>query len=131
MAGLLAEFLRRSAGEPFVWGERDCCLWAAEWIKQLTGRDVASEWRGCYRSRIGCHRLLKREGGLLTLISAIAEQNGFAPTELPQPGDVVLVMFDHAEMLGVKTARGVALKCEPHGIMVCDLKPLNAWRITV
>ncbi len=50
-AELLLGYLRevRSLGPKFRPGRFDCALFAAEWAKRCTGRDLAAEWRGSYR----------------------------------------------------------------------------------
>ncbi|MGF7180380.1 DUF6950 family protein [Tunturiibacter psychrotolerans] len=52
-------FLLESAGEPFKWGSNDCCLYAANAILACTGVDIASDFRGIYKSEFGALRAIK------------------------------------------------------------------------
>lgn len=47
---------------PFIWGTNDCCLFAADIIKAMTGADIASEWRGAYSSEADLSNLLTSRG---------------------------------------------------------------------
>lgn len=46
---------------PTVWGERDCCLFAADAVKAMTDVDFAESLRG-YRTAKGAARALRRAG---------------------------------------------------------------------
>ena len=59
---LLAEYLDKCLNKPFVWGEHDCCLFAANVIKIITGVDFAAPFRGKYSTQLGAIRALKRYG---------------------------------------------------------------------
>lgn len=48
--------------EQFEYGRNDCALFAADCIKAMTGLDLASGFRGSYRSAAGAQRALKRAG---------------------------------------------------------------------
>lgn len=49
---------------PFAWGQRDCCLWAADAAQALTGVDPAADLRGTYSTDAGALAALQRVGGL-------------------------------------------------------------------
>jgi hypothetical protein len=55
---------------PFEYGVCDCTLWAADWVQIVTGRDVAADWRGTYRTALGYRRKVKRAGGLEAVVTA-------------------------------------------------------------
>ncbi|TRD21916.1 DUF6950 family protein [Palleronia caenipelagi] len=48
MAEGLTEFIARTIHLPFVWGVRDCTLWAADWCVEAFGFDPAADLRGFY-----------------------------------------------------------------------------------
>lgn len=54
----------------FKWGEFDCCLFAADVIKILTGDDPAKEFRGTYTTARQALRLVKNSGGSVGMIGA-------------------------------------------------------------
>ena len=47
---LLADFIESRRERPFVWGQHDCCLFAADWVALATGQDPAETHRGKYDS---------------------------------------------------------------------------------
>lgn len=90
MATLLSALQQHCANgvtQPFIYGECDCTLWAADWAKIATGVDVAASRRGTYRTAIGCARVVKRAGGLEALVdSCLSQLPGYrseAPSEAP------------------------------------------------
>lgn len=67
----LHETIETHRREPFVWGRRDCALFAADCVNAMTGSDLARGFRNSYRSPSGAMRALKRAGypDLLALVS--------------------------------------------------------------
>jgi len=45
-----ADFLDARKDAPFVWGQHDCALFAADGIEAMTGVDIAAAFRGKYDS---------------------------------------------------------------------------------
>jgi hypothetical protein len=62
-AAILNQYLSDIDGKPFVWGNHDCCLFVANYLKMITGVDYAAEYRGKYTTAVGAARALKRHGG--------------------------------------------------------------------
>lgn len=56
----LCEFLE--ADQTFEWGENDCCMFAANWIKSITGIDHMAEFRGQYHDLDSARIALKTIG---------------------------------------------------------------------
>lgn len=112
---------------PFVWGERDCCLWTADVVRVLTGVDFAASWRGRYRSASGAWRRLARAGGLARVVTDLLGAP-IAPLSARR-GDVVLALLDSGASLGVVTDRGGAFKATV-GISFLPLSGcVSAWRV--
>lgn len=44
----LSEVVAAARDRPFEYGTHDCCLFAADCIEAVTGRDLAAVWRGQY-----------------------------------------------------------------------------------
>jgi hypothetical protein len=55
----------------FRWGEMDCCLFVANVLRDLCGRDYAEQWRGKYSTELGARRLVVKHGGLEGLASSV------------------------------------------------------------
>ena len=59
-SGELYAFLDRASEEPFVWGSHDCCLFAVDAVRAVTGEDPARWFRGRYTTSSGAVRTLRR-----------------------------------------------------------------------
>jgi len=88
----LAALFAARAAQPFVWGEFDCCLFAADAVLAVTGHDPAADLRGTYTTAAGATRVLERFGGVAGV--AIARAGRVVPVAMAQPGDVGLSHFD-------------------------------------
>lgn len=58
----LTHFICENVNRPFQWGKFDCCMFAADAIKIMSGVDPATEFRGRYRSASGAYKQLKKHG---------------------------------------------------------------------
>jgi hypothetical protein len=52
-------FLLARATAPFVWGENDCCLFAADGIEAIMGTDIAADFRGKYHDQFLAFETIK------------------------------------------------------------------------
>jgi hypothetical protein len=84
----LAAVLAQHQRTPFVWGEHDCCLFAASVVQALTGVDPAAGWRGTYSTEEQAQALIEEAGGLLALATSALGAPRNNP-QLVQRGDVV------------------------------------------
>lgn len=84
--------------QPFVWGQHDCVLFAADAVAALTGRDHAVAVRGTYHTEDQASEVLAGMGGLPGC-AALAGP----PCEplTAARGDIGLVFDGSREMLGV------------------------------
>lgn len=124
----LTAFLAEGCRLPFAWGERDCCLWPADWILAERGLDPAAELRGAYRSPLACRRLLRLGGGLLAVTSAEMRAAGLAGTAAPVLGDVGIIETAAGPMGAVCTGSAWALKTV-EGIVLVPATPIMAWGV--
>jgi len=131
---ILAGFLEQRRFVPFAWGVNDCCLFACDGIKAITGVDPADgTFRGKYRTAIGAHRLLNAHGGIEDgFYRTCFEKHGI--TELPTPklarrGDVVLIDTENGQALGIMDSVNAFFVGKngliPMGIEKCR----RAWRV--
>jgi len=110
---------------PFVWGEFDCALGAADAVEAMTGVDYAVEFRGAYFSKRNAARLLAERGGLEALVT----QALGAPLDVPllaQRGDVVLV-DSGAE--GPALALVIGAEAVAPGPQGAVFVPMGQWKV--
>lgn len=94
-------FLPYYRRRPFEWGQCDCCLFVADWVRNMCGVDPAAALRGRYHSPSGAKRALRRAG--FNSIMAIADAafgervSAFALAR----GDIGLLLQDGAPALGI------------------------------
>jgi hypothetical protein len=128
----LARFLAEAARRPLVFGEFDCGLWLADWVRESRGIDAAAHLRGRYHDARGMRRVLKREGGLLQVVAGCARAAGLRRTNAPNAGAIGVV-----ETLGLKGKRQhVGAICTgprwafiSESVSVAPAIPLAAWQI--
>lgn len=89
----LNAFIDENRARSFCYGEHDCCLFASNGVRALTGLDPAAKvFRGKYRDATGAMRLVRKHGGIEAIAARQCEELGFAEVAvgLAQRGDVVL-----------------------------------------
>ena len=124
-AGLVEEARLR----PFAWGVHDCCLWGADVVRSITGRDPGAQWRGTYSDALSAGRLLRRLGG----IEAVAAMGGRAiPVAFAAAGDVGLVQAnaeDGSHSIGACTGTGWLVVGESGLLHFPIDSAVSAWRV--
>ena len=125
----LAEFLAARATTPFVWGENDCCVFAADAVRAQTGRDPMSTWRGSYGDELGAETLLLAAGGVARM--ATEELDIPLPrVTTAQRGDVVLFESGNGPALGVCVGANFAAVRPAGGLGYFSMRhAVTAWRI--
>lgn len=122
---LLADFDASARARPFKWGEWDCALMSADWIKTCTGVDPAETYRGRYKTAKGAARILRK--GLLEFCRGF----GFEEVRpmMAQRGDIAMIGIEGRESLGVVMA-GYVLAPGIDGSVRVPLKmAATAWRV--
>ncbi|MDB5967340.1 MAG: hypothetical protein JWQ72_3840 [Polaromonas sp.] len=123
----LAAYLAARRELPFAWAYNDCCTFAADAVKAMTGADPMRSLRGRYTSRQGAARLIKAEGGLKALVSR------YMGEPMPYPltagrGDVVLFAMEDPygpEALGIATGANISAP-GPAGTVLLPLTAVQA-----
>jgi len=59
----LDKFVESRHNARFEWGKHDCCLFACDAVKEITGEDPAYAFRGKYKDGVGAYELIKEYGG--------------------------------------------------------------------
>lgn len=122
-----SQFVAERQSIPFAWGRNDCCLFAADCVLALTGRDLAADYRGIYRSEKTAYKLLKELGGITALADASLGES--VPPLRATVGDVVLVEINGREGLGICNGSTI-LGPGPHGIEVLGMeRALACWKV--
>lgn len=107
----LARFFALHRNRPFRYGQWDCCLFAADAIREMTGVDIAADLRGRYASRREAYAFLKAYSGRPS-IRAVAEQvaatHGMqqVPITYARRGDMALIPRARDYSLGIVSLTG-------------------------
>lgn len=105
-------FLLDRATTPFQWGENDCCMFAADAVKAITGQDIAGDFRGKYTDQASAFHAISTITGGRTVADATAYCAAKAGlTELLQPlmaqrGDLVLMQNGQELIAGIVHLNG-------------------------
>lgn len=122
----LIDTIKAAEKRPFLWGEHDCCLFAADCALAMSGEDFAAEFRGTYDNETGAKKALLRGGGSLEKV--LARFLDEVPAALAQRGDVAVVENAGARCAGVIYGGAVWVPGEK-GLVCLRVKPLSVWRI--
>ncbi len=129
---VLGDFLDRMAKAGWQWGERDCLSWLGLWSLECTGIDGASEWRGRYKTAIGCARVCRKSGGLMACIERGAMAAGMIAVQDVRAGDVGLVRAMTTrgvqEVGGIFTGERWAV-LTARGVITARAEPVAAWGV--
>jgi hypothetical protein len=87
---LLIAYAAEAGARPFRPGRHDCALFAAGWVKQVTGQDFARGWRSTYRSLRRGQQLLEEAGFIDHVALAAAHLPEMAPA-FAQVGDLAVL----------------------------------------
>lgn len=99
---LLSQFLQGRAKSPFVWGENDCLMFAADAVREITAEDFdpAQEWRGTYSTHDEAAALLQANGGVAGIITKGLGVPSHKNILMAQRGDVAMVRSATGELAG-------------------------------
>lgn len=102
-------------------GRFDCALFAADWVRTVSGLDLAGGWRGAYRTLEDGHAQLAQAG-----FANLGDFFASHLTEVPgwmhaQVGDVAVVIENDEEAMGI--AGGSWVHCL--GVQGLDVVPIS------
>lgn len=133
--GRLAVYLAEAARRQFDPARWTCLLgFVSNWVDQeVPGADIAAPWRGRYKTAIGMQRIIRREGGVVAIMSSGCARAGLLVTSDPQPGDIGVVMSITAlgveDVGAIRTARGWACLAAGGGVTVGQNGMRGAWSL--
>lgn len=111
----LAELIAERRERRFEWGIHDCCMFAADAVKAMTGHDPAAPFRGTYASQEEASRILENAGGVIALVEATFGLGNRIPAKFAKRGDLVFVDTNHGPAIGV-VASDHAVFAAPEGL---------------
>jgi hypothetical protein len=120
---LLNDYLSKVG--PFEWGANDCCLFAANGVRAITGEDYAKPYRG-YKTAKGAMSRLKDIGVAGVATKALGEPK---PPTLAKRGDVVSFESGDGLALGLCIGAKIAAVGQDGLIMLPMNQALQAWSI--
>ena len=123
----LSDYLAEKTNEPFKWGENDCMLFAAKFVKRITDKDFYSDY-GSYNTRQQAQALIKKHAGIEQMVTnALGEPHD--NYRKAQRGDIVL-MRTPDETLGIVDDSGERVACvSKNGLTRLALKEsVLIWR---
>jgi hypothetical protein len=134
----LSGFLSDASTHTFRYGHRDCLLWLCDWARVNGWPDPGAHWRGTYVTARQCWRIVKREGGLVSILA-----KGMASVGVPRllnpadalPGDIGVGYMgaptdwgDETSLGLIRTRVGYAALTQG-GLLVGPAKLWAAWRV--
>lgn len=101
----LSRFFALHRTRPFRYGDWDCCLFAADAIQQVTGVDIAAEFRGKYGSRREAYDLIR---SVRLVAERVAALHGMqqVPITYARRGDMALIPRARDYSLGIVSLTG-------------------------
>ena len=125
----LVTYLQENLDTPFKWGTFDCCLFAANAVHAMTGKDFAEPFRGKYTTEKGAAKALIKygNGDIKSTLNAIF--GPLKPRLNAGRDDLVLVETDTGDALGV-VASGKIWVATLNGLATMPLnRALGCWSV--
>ncbi len=132
----LHQHLLDRAGQPHAYGSNDCCTFAADGIRAMTGVDIAEDFRG-YSTEIGALAAIRKVTGGFSVEDAVAycaRKYGLVELDHPltaQRGDLVLLNEADGLKMGLVHLSGTCAvvpgECALRRVPLTDIK--RAWRV--
>ncbi|QSX32451.1 hypothetical protein JYB87_11805 [Shewanella avicenniae] len=124
----LNRYILENLNTPFKWGEFDCCLFAANAVKAMTGEDYAAAFRGKYSTKAGATKALSRYGAG-TIKDTITQLLGEPQNTHPARGDVCLIETVNGPTAGIFLNGAVYCPSEAGLMAHKNNEVLAVWRI--
>lgn len=131
----LSEYIREQMAAPFAWGKNDCCLFAGDCIKIVSGHDLVEEYREQYETEEGAKKCLDKfgKGSLLSTVLTKMKTYGFNEIHknYAQRGDMVYLVVDNYPALGIVDFTGrQSIGISERGLVTVPLEyAKKVWRI--
>ena len=130
-----ALFLTSHRKVPYAWGTSDCCTFAADGVKAMTGVDIAEDFRG-YKTQKGAYGAIKRVCGGSSAADAAAYGSKkydipeLSTVLLAQRGDLLLVENAGSVITGLVSMHGQAVCVTDKGLYSFPIhSAIKAYRV--
>lgn len=124
----LIKFIQHNRDRPFEWGSFDCCLFVADAINLMTGRDIAADFRGRYRSKSGATRALKKYGKG-SIKATFEHLLGKAQTGIHfKRGDICLINTPEGDAVGIYLGEVVWTTGQQGLVALSQNEIIQFWR---
>ena len=114
--------------KPFIWGEHDCVLWAANAVLAITEFDAAEGFRDSYSTALGAAKLLKDFGGMESLVTKKLDREPVAPA-FANVGDVLMGLQESQPMLAICNGETMLAPGVEGLVALPTLSAVKAWKI--
>lgn len=95
-----------------VWGKTDCIMSVADYVRDVTGRDIAAPWRGSYDTQEGAQEIVAQYGGVHCLFQYGMALARFAPCDALSVGCPVVFETGNGAIAGIWTGRRILARLE-------------------
>ena len=121
--------LAKTARQEFEWGIRDCCLWAADLVEAAHGIDYAASFRGTYSSQREAMRIIRKHGGMESMITKLTGIEPVGPM-FANVCDPVMATVNGIPAIGIKLPAYAVFKSKFGTTEIVDLSICNAaWNM--
>ena len=128
---ILDAFLAERQARPFSWSANNCALFAADWVRELTGWDPAAELRPKIHGPLSAMRIVRQAGGVTVLVDEACAAQGWpsVPVTYARRGDLVVTVTDNGPAVGISVGHG-GVFVGPQGLTFKSRASLwRAWQI--
>lgn len=130
----LFNFINNNTERPFAWGKWDCCIFAVEGIKAMTGKTMMKiQWQ----NKKEAYKFIAKNGRTLNKVtSKYAKQSNIKTIEknFITAGDIVLLedhLNDNEELIGICTGNIIACVSEEGITYRENSRAKKVWRLNV
>lgn len=133
----VVRYVSELADRPWQWGECDCTMAVADWIKEVRGINPLAKYRGAYSTADEARETAKQAGGFVPEIGRLFDEAGMKRVMIPEDGDVAMVIVP-PKFRNVLPVVGVIMAIRFGKSWVCkgmkgvvgrtDFEPLHIWR---
>ena len=122
----LSAFLKAASSRSFEWGQHDCLSWLGEWVAVRHGANPAKSFT--YSTARGALRIIRQHGSMAGVVRAAIEPMGFAETDDPKGGDIVIVNAPEGLLGGIVAGSYIA-NIGQRGLYMRRLPIVTAWSV--